>query len=351
MRPPHEVSPGSFEMPRMISVPPAGNEADRLAALHAYHVLDTPPERAYDDIAGLAALVCHCPIALVSLVDERRQWSKARFGLAAAETPRAFSFCAHALRRKDLLVVPDAAADPRFASSPLVTGEAHIRFYAGAPLTTPDGLNLGTLCVLDRAPRALTALQREALRALARQVMTQLELRRQLLPPPDEKAQPEEGAAELAKPGGELPARNEAQADPPVVVAPAPTSLPGPGGRETVLLVEDEDSVRALALQLLQGAGYAVLEAAEGATALRVAAGHAGRIDLLLTDVKMPGMLGTELAARMRAVTPGLRVLLMSGVADSLTFRGERGEAHLLLKPFLIDAFLRKVREAIDAAP
>lgn len=317
-----------------MTIPPTGNEAERLAALRDYHVLDTAPERAYDDIAGLAALICQCPIALVSLVDERRQWFKARFGLSMAESPRAFAFCAHALRRKDLLIVPDAAADSRFATNPLVTGEPNIRFYAGAPLTTPSGLTLGTLCVLDRVPRALTALEREVLRALARQVMTQLELRRRLLPP------------------SRIDEEDMTQPDSPhdaAATSPAPGPMPGAG--ETVLLVEDEPCVRALAHRLLQGAGYSVLSAADGPAALQVAAAHPGRIDLLLTDVTMPDMLGTELAARLRDTDPGLRVLFVSGHLDNRVFQGARGEEHFLAKPFTISSFLHKVREVLDARP
>ncbi|MDB6053291.1 MAG: sensor hybrid histidine kinase [Verrucomicrobiales bacterium] len=157
------------------------DEARRLVALRDYDLLDTLPEQALDDLAALAAHICEAPISLISLVDENRQWFKSRVGLSIQETSRDVSFCAHALLEPGVLVVNDAAADERFAKNPLVTGEPHIRFYAGAPLFTPDGQALGTLCVIDKVPRQLTPYQLDALRILSRQVMAQFEVRRQAL--------------------------------------------------------------------------------------------------------------------------------------------------------------------------
>jgi PAS domain S-box-containing protein len=156
------------------------HEHDRLAALGGYRILDTTPEEAFDELARLASSICDTPIALVSLVDATRQWFKARVGIDATETPRAGSFCDHAIIDDDLFIVEDAALDPRFRTNALVTGDPNIRFYAGAPLVSPDGHNLGTLCVIDKRPRGLNDDQCTALRALARQVMMQLELRRQI---------------------------------------------------------------------------------------------------------------------------------------------------------------------------
>jgi PAS domain S-box-containing protein len=157
------------------------NERERLAALDRYAVLDTNPEEAFGEIVQLASSLCDAPIALITLIDSTRQWFKARIGLDAPETPRSISFCGHAIcDDAEIFVVPDAHADPRFAGNPLVTADPHIRFYAGVPLTTSDGHKLGTLCVIDRRPRVLDDRQRMTLRALARQVMAQLELRRQI---------------------------------------------------------------------------------------------------------------------------------------------------------------------------
>ena len=156
-------------------------EAERLAVLRDFAVLDTPSEQDFDDLARLAAAICDVPIALVSLVDQDRQWFKARVGVAEAETPREVSFCARAIDAgSDVMIVPDAPADPRFADNALVTGAPHIRFYAGVPLVSPEGAGLGTLCVIDTRPRDLTPAQLEALRVLGRQVQAQLELRRRV---------------------------------------------------------------------------------------------------------------------------------------------------------------------------
>lgn len=160
--------------------PLPANESARLDALRAYDVLDTPAEQAFDDMTLLAAQILGTPMAMVSLVDADRQWFKSRLGTELKETPRDAAFCAHAIMEPDLLVVPDARADARFADGALVTGDPQIRFYAGAPLVTPDGHALGTLCAVDREPHEMTVEQAEALRALARQTMVQLQLRRSL---------------------------------------------------------------------------------------------------------------------------------------------------------------------------
>lgn len=166
--------------PTKFAVPIPKNEVGRIAALRQYKILDTPPEVMFDDVVALAAYICGTPIALVSLVDSDRQWFKARVGMEATQTSRDVAFCAHAIMGEGLFIVPDALADPRFAHNPLVISEPKIRFYAGAPLVTSDHHALGTLCVMDRVPRVLTPAQKSALQALARQVMTMLELRREL---------------------------------------------------------------------------------------------------------------------------------------------------------------------------
>lgn len=154
------------------------NESGRLARLHSYAVLDTPAEPSFDDITMLASHICNVPIALVNLIDSDRQWTKSSQGLDIHELPRQLSFCAHAiLQPEQIMEIPDARLDSRFADNPVVTGPQNIRFYAGAPLVTRDGFALGSLCVLDRQPRELNPAQRDALLALARQVMALLELR------------------------------------------------------------------------------------------------------------------------------------------------------------------------------
>ena len=156
------------------------NEAERLRTLRSYKILDTKPEERFDELTRLAALICGVPISLISLIDTDRQWFKSRFGLDIEETPRAQAFCTHAIMQPEMFVVPDAMKDERFAHNPLVTGDLHIRFYAGAPLAARDGHLLGTLCVIDHKPHTLTEAQKEALKIVGRLVIANFELRRDL---------------------------------------------------------------------------------------------------------------------------------------------------------------------------
>lgn len=154
------------------------NESARLRTLRLFQVMDSGAERAFDELASLASIICETPISLITLLDESRQWFKARVGLEVTQTPREQAFCAHALMGPELMVVPDAQQDPRFRDNPLVVSDPSIRFYAGAPLIVAKGVSLGTLCVIDRKPRVLTDVQTRALSVLRDAVVTQLELRR-----------------------------------------------------------------------------------------------------------------------------------------------------------------------------
>ena len=180
------------------------NEVQRLKVLWQYDVLDTVPEAVFDELASLAALICDAPIALISLIDEDRQWFKAKVGVTLNETSRDISFCSHAILQADLMVVPDATKDARFKSNPLVTAKPKIRFYAGAPLLTPDGHALGTLCVIDVKPRSLTGSQKKALTLLARHVMTQLELRRHASELAKQRDKSDDAKSELAEARAEI---------------------------------------------------------------------------------------------------------------------------------------------------
>ena len=174
-----------------MSAPIPKKEAQRIKVLWQYDVLDTVPEEVFDELTDLAAHICGAPIALITMVDENRQWFKSKVGVDISETGRDVSLCAHAILQNELFIIP-------------VTTSPKIRFYAGAPLITPDGHGLGTLCVLDKVPRELTEDQKQALRVLARHVMTQLELRRHTLELAKTRDDCEKTRADLLKAKGEI---------------------------------------------------------------------------------------------------------------------------------------------------
>ncbi|HEX8464057.1 MAG TPA: response regulator [Abditibacterium sp.] len=160
----------------MPAAPLPANESQRLETLGSYAILDTLPEQQFDDLTFLAAQICGTPISLLSLVDRDRQWFKSHHGLDATQTPREMSFCAHAILQNGVMEVPDATLDPRFSDNALVTHDLRLRYYAGAPLLAPDGHHLGTLCVIDQKPHQLSPDQLQALEALARQAVSQMEM-------------------------------------------------------------------------------------------------------------------------------------------------------------------------------
>jgi PAS domain S-box-containing protein len=172
------VKQASKKAPAKLKLPAPCSEEERIAALHECAILDTDPEESFDDIARLAAYICATPIALVSLVDANRLWFKAKVGFAASELPRESTFCAQAILKPEPFIIEDASTDKRFAKNPYVISDPHVRFYAAVPLVTPDGHALGVLCVIDNVSRTLKDEQREALQVLARQAMTQIQLRR-----------------------------------------------------------------------------------------------------------------------------------------------------------------------------
>jgi hypothetical protein len=182
-----------------MKAPLPNNEVQRIKVLWQYEVLDTVPEQVFDELTTLAALICGAPIALITLVDENRQWFKSKVGVTLNETSRDVSMCAHAILQKEILIVPDATKDRRFKDNPLVISDPKIRFYAGAPLVTSGGHALGTLCVVDMVPRQLTDDEQQALQLLANHVMTLLELRRHSLMRDDSKQMKKDLARALAE--------------------------------------------------------------------------------------------------------------------------------------------------------
>jgi CheY-like chemotaxis protein len=297
-----------------VQLPLPQNESARVESLRSFQILGTPREQVFDDIAHLAALICDTPVAIIAFIDGQRVWFKAKIGLELDEIPRDSSFCAYAILQSDLLVVRDPLSDERFVSSFLVK-QIGIQFYAGIPLITDDIHSVGTLAVMDRVPHLMTAEQSDSLRILARRIMRELELRR---------------TTETQSPHGR------------------PRLAPRPQRSVTILIVEDDDNLRNILHRALEGHGFSVFPAAEGAEALRLCLEHT--IDLVVTDIVLPGLSGLELSERIRAVRPDLKFLFITGFGDQFPELSEliKSGANILEKPFLPSELLREVEDTLD---
>jgi anti-sigma regulatory factor (Ser/Thr protein kinase) len=304
------------------------DETARLAALRQYRILDTEPERAFDDLALLASHICQTPIALISLVDADRQWFKARIGMDATETPRAVSFCTHAIEDHDVFIVPDAHDDERFRDNPLVTGGPFVRFYAGAPLMTPEGHTLGTICVIDSVPRTLTSDQREALDALRRQVQAQLELRRNLHELRTALAARDHAEADVLKLGSLMPFCSTCQMD--LIVPAEPSAIPRITDGVTAVLRGKrwpEDDVMSVELALQEAVANAVRHGCKGDSTKNiqcvVTVDAAGEVVIVVRDPgpgfdpsKVPDPLGAENLFK----PSGRGVFLINGLMDEVEY-------------------------------
>ena len=299
-----------------MQLPLPQNENSRLESLRSFRLLGTSREQVFDDIACLAALICDAPVAVIAFIDEQNVWFKATIGLELDEIPRDGSFCAYAILQSDVLIVSDPLSDQRFMSGFLVK-QIGIQFYAGIPLVTDDAHPLGALAVMDRVPHLLTEEQRDSLRILARRIMHELELRR----------------------GKEFQSPHQR-------IHLAPTRhLSG-----TVLLVEDSDNLRNLLHRTLEGSGFSILPAADGAEALRLCQQHDGTIDLVVSDIVMPRFNGLELEERIRTIRPETKFLFITGFGELFPELRERTKygASILEKPFLPSELLRKVEDTLN---
>jgi CheY-like chemotaxis protein len=289
------------------------NEVSRLESLHSFRILGTPCEQGFDDIAHLAALMCDTPVAVIAFVDEQRVWFKAKIGLEVDEIPRDDSFCAHAILQSDVLIVRDPISDERFVSSFLVE-RIGIRFYAGTPLITVDNYPVGTLAVMDRVAHLITAEQIDSLQILARRIVGELETRR---------------TTDVQSPHPRIH-----------LVAPHRRSV-------TILIVEDDGNLRELLQRALEGVGFSVLPAANGAEALRWSEQHEGTIEIVVSDIVMPELNGLELSRRIREARHESKFLFITGFGDQFPELREYG-ADILEKPFLPSELLRKVDDIIN---
>jgi anti-sigma regulatory factor (Ser/Thr protein kinase) len=296
-------------------------EAQRLETLQKYQILDTEPELAFDDLALLASHICATPMAAISLVDEDRQWFKARVGIDVQQTPRAISFCTHAIKQRGIFVVPDASKDERLRHNPQVAGDPHIRFYAGAPLIAREGHALGTLCVVDRRPRQLTPPQAEALAALQRQVEAQLELRRRII----ELRRANEGIQRLA---GMMPFCSTCEFT--MTIPADPSAIPAiTEGVNAMLTQKDwsEERIMAVELALQEAVANGIRHGCRGDSSKRVQCtvnlAADGEIIITVRDPGEgfePGSVANPLAPENILKPSGRGIFLINGLMDDVQF-------------------------------
>lgn len=289
------------------------NESSRLESLRSFRILGTSCEQLFDDILSLASLICDTPIGKIGFVDQERVWLKAKIGFDFDEIPRQRSFSAHAILQSDILLVPDPMADARFANNLLVT-EVGVRFYAGMPLITSSDQAIGAISVMDRVPHLMTEEQIDALRILARRIVSELETR----------------------------CTTHAQSPHQRLHLEPPRHRP-----ITILIVEDNDNLRNLLRRTLEGVGFSVFSAADGADALRWSEQHEGTIEIVVSDIVMPELNGLVLSQRMRVARPETKFLFITGFGDQFPDLRDNG-ANVLEKPFLPSELLRRVDDILD---
>jgi CheY-like chemotaxis protein len=289
------------------------NEGSRLESLHSFRILGTSCEQIFDDILRLATLICDTPIGKIGFVDQERVWLKAKIGFEFDEIPRERSFSAHALLRSDILIVPDPLADATFTNNLLVT-EIGVRFFAGMPLITSSHQAIGVISVMDRVPHLMTAEQIDCLQILARRIVAELETRR---------------TTNAQSPHQRL-------------------HLEPPRHRSiTILIVEDNDALRNLLQRTLEGVGFSVFPAADGAEALCWSEQHEGTIEIVVSDIVMPALNGLDLSKRIRVARPDTKFLFITGFGDQFPELREYGE-NILEKPFLPSELVRKVDDILN---
>jgi CheY-like chemotaxis protein len=303
------------------SVIDADPERARLAVLHSYRIVDTPPESQFDAIVRRATDLCNTEVAALVLVDEKRCWFKARIGLERTEVERDLSFCNHAFRSSGIFVVNDARHDPRFSKLPVVIKDG-LNFFAGMPLITPQGHSIGTLCVLDRNPREFSSAQVAALKMLSSEAMDLFEQHRAKKNPPSSASTP--------------PMAPKAGAN---------------GNAGSLLIVDDDDAVRSFVCVATRRLGYQVVEAANGVEAIKQLEQNPGKISLVLTDVNMPLMDGVELVKALKKHPARPAIAVMSGRFDPYIRNAlhAEGVTALLSKPFSTEALKLTLLKATAA--